>query len=112
LIVLPRAPAGFADFWDWVQVAGEFLAEAGLEGEFQLASFHPRYRFAGSTAGELGNYTNRSPAPILHLLREDSVSRAVAAHPDPQGIPARNIERLNQMGRLAVHELWQTFLLP
>lgn len=109
LLVLPQAPAAFDDFWEWVQVAGELLAEAGLEGTLQLASFHPHYRFADSQADELGNYTNRSPAPILHLLREESVSRAVAGHPDPHGIPARNIERLNQMGRQAVHDLWQTF---
>jgi len=112
LLVLPRAPAGFEDFWTWVQVAEELLIESGLEGELQLASFHPAYRFANSEIGDLGNYTNRAPVPILHLLREDSVSKAVADHPDPHSIPVRNIDRLNQMGRQAVHELWQTFQRP
>jgi len=109
LLVLPHAPISFEGFWAWVQVAEALLAEAGLEGALQLASFHPQYRFANSEAGDLGNYTNRSPAPILHLLREESVSRAVAGHPDPHGIPARNVARLNQMGRRAVQELWQMF---
>ena len=70
----------------------------GLEGEIQVASFHPDYQFAGTAFDDVGNCTNRSPYPILHLLREASVERAVAAFPDPDAIVQRNIETLERLG--------------
>ena len=69
-----------------------------MEGTLQIASFHPAYQFEGSAPGDPANYSNRSPYPMLHLLREESVAKAVALHPDAEGIPERNIARLREMG--------------
>jgi hypothetical protein len=69
-----------------------------LAGVVQLASFHPRYRFRDAPADDPGNYTNRSPHPMFHLLREDSLEQALANYPAPEAIPQRNLERLRQMG--------------
>ena len=74
------------------------MAELGLEGELQVASFHPQYRFAGTQSEDIENYTNRSPYPMLHLLREASIERAVAAVPDPDEIYRRNIRTLRNLG--------------
>src|SRR3546814_8904253 len=75
----------------------------GLDGELQVASFHPQYRFAGSSEDDIANFTNRSPWPTLHLLREDSVTRAVEAFPDPDAIVERNVATLEKLG----HDGWQ-----
>jgi hypothetical protein len=69
-----------------------------LDGILQVASFHPQYQFAGNEADDVENYTNRAPWPTLHLLREDSVSKAVAAFPDPDVIVERNVETLRKLG--------------
>lgn len=98
LIVHPHVLVDFLDYNDFLDSADALLAELGLEGELQVASFHPRYQFAGSVPDDVGNFTNRSPHPTLHLLREDSVSRAVAACPDPDAIVERNIATLRQLG--------------
>jgi len=82
------------------------VAELDLEGVLQVASFHPRYQFAGSAPDDVDNCTNRSPWPTLHLLREDSVARAVAAFPDPDAIVERNIATLRQLG----HDGWRRLL--
>jgi hypothetical protein len=74
-----------------------------LDGVLQVASFHPDYRFADAGADDIGNYTNRSPYPTLHLLREDSVTRAVEAYPDPDVIIGRNLRTLEGLG----HEGWR-----
>ena len=81
------------------------LAALDLEGIIQVASFHPDYRFAGTEADDISNYSNRSPYPMLHLLREDSVERAVAAHPDTDAIYQRNIETLRRIGPEGWHAL-------
>lgn len=98
LLVAPHALADFLDFNDFVGRAERRLARAGFEGVLQLASFHPRYQFAGSEESDISNATNRSPHPILHLLREDSVSRAVDAFPEAADIFDRNIETLERLG--------------
>lgn len=98
LLVAPQALADFLDFNDFTDRAERRLARAGYEGVLQLASFHPRFQFAGSEEGDIGNATNRSPYPILHLLREDSVSRAVEAFADAADIFERNIETLERLG--------------
>ncbi len=74
------------------------LARAGFDGVFQLASFHPQFQFAGTEADDLGNATNRAPYPTLHLLREDSMSRAVEAFPEAEAIFERNIDTLEALG--------------
>ncbi|NLA68253.1 MAG: DUF1415 domain-containing protein [Gammaproteobacteria bacterium] len=103
LVVHPHVLQDFLDYNDFLDSAEGLVEELGLEGVLQVASFHPRYRFAGSGADDIANYTNRSPWPTLHLLREDSVSRAVAAFPDPDAIVGRNIEALRELG----HEGWR-----
>ncbi len=99
LIVHPRVLGDFLDYNDFLEDADALVAELGLEGVLQVASFHPRYQFAGSHPDDIENFTNRSPHPTLHLLREDSVTRAVAAFPDPDAIVDRNVETLRRLGR-------------
>ena len=98
LLIVPNALADFLDFNDFTLRAERRLARAGFEGELQLASFHPRFQFAGSAPDDLGNATNRAPYPTLHLLREASIDRAVAAFPQAEAIYQRNIETLEALG--------------
>lgn len=98
LIVHPQVLGDFLDYNDFLDDADALVEALGLDGVLQVASFHPRYRFAGSEPDDIANATNRSPWPTLHLLREDSVARAVAAFPDPDAIVDRNIETLNELG--------------
>jgi hypothetical protein len=98
LIVAPKLLPRFADFNDFLGVADDALAELQLDGTLQIAAFHPQWVFAGTTAGDIGNHTNRAPYPTLHLLREASVARAVAAYPDAEAIYGRNIETLQRLG--------------
>lgn len=99
LLILADGYAFFDDYLDLLDLAQQFLKISNLEGVFQIASFHPDYCFADTSVDDSGNYTNRAPWPILHLLREDSMTRAVSAHPDPDGIPERNIALCEQKGR-------------
>jgi hypothetical protein len=98
LLVHPRVLADFLDYNDFLDDADALVEALGLEGVLQVASFHPDYRFAGTEPDDIGNFSNRAPFPTLHLLREDSVERAVAAFPDPDAIVERNIETLRQLG--------------
>jgi uncharacterized protein len=88
----------FLDYNDFLGVAEDAVADLGLEGVIQVASFHPRYQFAGTAPDDVTNYTNRSPYPTLHLLREASVERAVASVSDPAEIYKRNLETLRRLG--------------
>jgi len=106
LLVFDAGPQDFAEFLQLLAQAEGLLQQAGLSGLVQLASFHPHYRFAGEPANSLSHYTNRSPRPMLHLLRESMLTRVLAAYPDPAAIPRRNIARLESMGREAVENLW------
>ena len=103
LIVHPHVLADFLDYNEFLDDADALVEQLGLDGELQVASFHPQYRFAGSGPDDIANFTNRSPWPTLHLLREDSVTRAVEAFPDPDAIIERNIATLEKLG----HEGWQ-----
>ncbi|MCJ0826605.1 DUF1415 domain-containing protein [Luteimonas sp. 50] len=98
LLVHPLVLADFLDYNDFLDDADALVEALGLEGELQVASFHPDYRFAGTDADDIGNCSNRAPYPTLHLLREDSVARAVAAFPDPDAIVERNLETLRKLG--------------
>jgi len=106
LVAYPEALASFEDYLDVVAAFRAELSAAGAEGVLQVATFHPDYRFDGVPDDDLGNWTNRAPFPVIHLLREDEVERAVAEHPNPEGIPAANIARLKGMGAEAVRQLW------
>lgn len=98
LIVHPHVLQDFADYNDFLGIAEDAVAELGLEGVIQVASFHPRFQFAGSAADDIDNATNRSPYPTLHLLREESVERAVAAFPDAEAIYEANIDTMRRLG--------------
>lgn len=98
LLIIPHALADFLDYNDCLFFADRMLKQLGLEGELQIASFHPQYQFEGSDADDIENYTNRAPYPILHLLREASIERAVDAFPDAAQIYERNQETLLRMG--------------
>ncbi|MEO5682562.1 MAG: DUF1415 domain-containing protein [Chitinophagaceae bacterium] len=91
LLIFPEAFQQFDDYLDLVQKAEKLLKKQGYEGIYQVASFHPQYCFAGATADDAANYTNRSIYPMLHLLREERVEQALEKYPDPEQIPQRNI---------------------
>lgn len=99
LLIHPRVLHDFRDFNDFLGVADELLRVLGLEGEIQIASFHPDYQFAETESDDIGNETNRSPYPTLHLLREDSIARAVDSFGDTSSIPATNLLTLQRLGR-------------
>jgi uncharacterized protein len=98
LLIHPHALTDFLDYNDFLGVAEAAVADLGLEGVIQIASFHPRYQFAGTGADDIENYTNRPPYPMLHLLREASVERAVAAFPEAAEIYERNIATMRRLG--------------
>jgi uncharacterized protein len=98
LLIHPTLLPDFEDFNDFTVIAESAVSEHGLEGILQVASFHPQFQFADTEPDDLGNYTNRAPYPTLHLIREESINRAVAAYPDPEAIYERNIETLNKLG--------------
>ena len=98
LIVHPQVLDDFLDYNDFLDNADAAVEALDLQGVLQVASFHPQYQFAGAAPDDVSNYTNRSPWPTLHLLREDSVERAVAAYPDPDVIVERNIATLDTLG--------------
>jgi len=98
VLIHPRVLQEFLDYNGFLDVADEVLEKAGLEGELQIASFHPDYQFADAAAGDIDNYTNRSPFPVLHLLRESSIDRAVEAFPEANAIFERNIATMRHLG--------------
>ncbi|CAB3705960.1 hypothetical protein LMG24076_03700 [Trinickia soli] len=106
LLILPHAFADFLEFNDALFFAERLLTQMRLEGELQIASFHPRYQFADTQPEDIENYTNRAPYPILHLLREASVERATQAFPDAADIYERNQETLRRLG----HEGWRRWM--
>ena len=96
------APEGFAEvleFNDLLAQADRLLAKQGWDGVFQIASLHPHYQFAGTQSGDIGNFTNRAPYPTLHLLREESIDRAVAAFPHAEAIFEVNMRTMERLGK-------------
>lgn len=98
LLIAPNALLDFLDFNDFTARAERRLAKTGFDGVLQLASFHPQFQFGGTEPDDIGNATNRAPYPTLHLLREESVDRAVEAFPDAEEIFGRNIDTLEALG--------------
>ncbi len=98
LLIVPNMLADFLDYNDFLDEADAMLEHADPEAQLQIASFHPQYQFGGTAPDDMENYTNRSPYPMLHLLREDSVERAVASFPDAANIYERNIATLKKLG--------------
>jgi uncharacterized protein len=106
LLIHPGVLGDFPDYNDFLDIADAAVAELGLDGEIQVASFHPAYQFAGTEADDIENFSNRAPFPTLHLLRESSVDKAVAAFPDAADIYQRNIETLQRLGHAGWRQLW------
>lgn len=103
LLIHPYVLTDFLDFNDFLDTVDVAVAEPEFNDEFQVASLHPHYQFAGTAPDDIENYTNRSPYPMLHLLREDSVDRAVDAFPDADKIVDNNVETMKKLG----HEGWK-----
>lgn len=99
LLIIPDMLKDFYDYNDFLAVADGLLVDMELEGVFQIASFHPNYQFADTQFDDSENYTNRAPFPMLHLLREDSLEKAIDSYPDVDGIPERNIVLMQELGR-------------
>ncbi|RDZ26286.1 DUF1415 domain-containing protein [Lysobacter silvisoli] len=108
LLIHPKVLTDFLDYNDFLDDADAAIEALELEGELQVASFHPDYQFADTDYDDVGNCSNRSPYPMLHLLRESSVERAVAAFPDPDAIVERNLATLEKLGI----EGWRKLLQP
>ncbi|MBP0598733.1 DUF1415 domain-containing protein [Herbaspirillum sp. LeCh32-8] len=98
LLIIPLALGDFLEYNDFLEWADRILERMGLQGELQIASFHPAYQFADAEPDDIENYSNRSPFPILHLLRESSIDRAVAAYPDASAIFEKNMATLRKLG--------------
>ena len=108
LLIHPYALQDFIEFNEFLGDCERAIADLGVEGTVQIASFHPRYQFAGTRPEDIENYTNRSPYPTLHLLREASVERAIAARADPAGIYRRNIATMRALGHDGWRRLWES----
>ena len=102
LLIHPDVLADFLDYNEFLDVADAAVEDLDLEGELQVASFHPQFQFADTAPDDMGNYSNRSPYPTLHLLREESIERAVEAFPQASRIFENNIDTLEKLG----HEGW------
>ena len=103
LLIHPPVLVDFLDYNDFLDIADAAVEKLGFAGTIQIASFHPQYRFADTEPDAIENFSNRSPYPMLHLLREESVEHAIAAFPDVARIPERNIETLRSIG----HDGWR-----
>jgi len=106
LLIIPDGLNDFYQYLDLLDLAEELLVLEGYEGIFQIASFHPDYCFADSDHDDPANYTNRSPFPIFHLLKEASLEKAIASHPDPDGIPDVNISKARANGLEYMQQLF------
>jgi hypothetical protein len=112
LLIHPHVLENFLDYNGFLAQADEAVAELGLEGVIQVASFHPQYQFADAGSDDIENYTNRSPFPMLHLLREASVERAVTTYPDTTTIYKKNIDTLRHLGHDGWRRLWLEDISP
>ena len=98
LFVTPAAFQDFDRYWNWYDICDRLLAGMGFEGVIQLASFHPHYRFEGEDEGDISHYSNRSPYPMIHIIREQDIDQALASVSQPERIPERNRRHLRRLG--------------
>lgn len=105
LLIISNILQDFNDYNQFLDLADALIQQMDFEGEFQIASFHPDYQFADTEFDDVENYTNRSPYPILHILREASLEKAIDTYPDVENIPEKNIALLKSMGTDKVKEL-------
>lgn len=108
LLIHPYVLGDFMQYNDFLELADDLLVDLELEGVYQVASFHPNYQFGGTLPADAENYTNRSPYPMLHLLREDSLTQAIDNYPDVDLIPERNIECMNRLGAEKLRKLLES----
>jgi hypothetical protein len=106
LLIHPRTLTDFLEYNDFLDVADAAVEDQGFEGVLQVAHFHPQFQFEGTEPDDIENYTNRSPYPTLHLLREDSIDQAVKAFPEAAEIFEANIDTLEKLG----HEGWDALM--
>jgi hypothetical protein len=106
LLVHPAVLTDFMDYNDFLDVADAAVEDLALDGVLQVASFHPDYQFDGTEPDDIDNFSNRSPYPTLHLIRESSIEQAVAAFPDAADIYETNIETLRKLGHAGWQKLW------
>jgi hypothetical protein len=106
LLIHPHVLGDFLDYNDFLDICDAAVSELDLDGELQVASFHPDYQFADTAPDDIANFSNRAPYPTLHLLREASVDRAVAAFPEAGQIYDRNIDTLRRLGHAGWAALW------
>jgi hypothetical protein len=107
LLIHPFVMQDFLDYNDFLEVADATLEELDLDGILQVASFHPQYQFEDAAPDDIDNYTNRSPFPTLHLLREDSIDKAVEAFPEAEQIYEKNMQTLRALG----HDAWKKLFI-
>ena len=105
LLVFTQALSDFEDYLDFADWANDLLIEAGLEGIIQIATFHPDYQFENTTLDDVENFTNRSPYPTLHFIREQEMETALANYPEPENIPQNNIQTLKDLGLDKVRQM-------
>ncbi len=105
LLIFAKAFTDFEDYLDFIEIAETLLIEQGYEGIYQLASFHPDYCFQDAKKDDASNYTNRSPYPMVHLLRETSIDKALESYPNPENIPQHNIELTRKLGLVKMQAL-------
>ena len=107
LFILPASFLNFNDYLDLLDMANDLLFKLGYEGAYQLASFHPDYCFEGVDRDDASNYTNRSPYPMLHIIREAELQKALEKYPNPETIPERNIAYCRKLGSAALANILQ-----
>jgi uncharacterized protein len=107
LLIHPGVLNDFIEYNDFLEVCEAAVVDLDLEGELQIASFHPHYQFADTQPEDIENYTNRSPYPMLHVLREASIERALQGVADPDEIYRRNIRTLRELGHAGWQKLWK-----
>jgi hypothetical protein len=105
VLIHPGVLNDFYDYNDFLGVVDAFLDESGYHGEFQVASLHPHYQFGGTEPEDAENYTNRSPYPVLHLLREELLEKAILSYARPDKIPERNIRTMEKLGANKMREM-------
>ena len=105
LLIHPRVLQDFDDYNQFLETADDLLGAMDVDGIYQIASFHPHYQFAETAAEDVENYTNRSPYPMLHLLREQSLERSIASYPATEQIPLRNIALMKRLGITRLKQL-------
>lgn len=110
LYIVPHGLRDFGDYLDVLEDAQSAIEQAGLDDMLQLASFHPDYCFEGLDADDPANYSNRSPYPMFHLIRQDGLAAALESWPEPESIPERNVALLREMGRESIHHLLEKCL--